>query len=839
MAWRLALRGLDWRFSGLRLLLVCLVLGTAALSAIGTLTGAIDRELTTRGASMLGGDVEFAVASRPASRAEYAEIARNGRVSAGVRMQAMVRKTGAEDTAVPVELKAVDSRWPLYDRFTLADGKPARAPSGDTAWIAPGLADRLGLKPGDHVEVGNTVLVVGGVIGEEPDGLGEGFALGPTMIVSGEALTRSGLVATGTMARWKYRVALPTNASPQAAVTAFKAAFPTSGFEFRTRDKASPGLDRFVSRMGQFLLLVALAALAIAGIGIGNGVAGFLDARRGTIATLKILGATSADIARIFALQIGAASLVAIAVGLALGLMLTPLAGLALKGVLPVATGIVFDPAALAIATADGLLIALTFAAPPLLRARTFPAMALMRARIAPLPLPWRAAALPVTIGLAGILALAVLPAPQPLLALGFLGGAAALFVLLAALGAGLTALAARLPHPRGTIARMALANLHRPGAQTPALVVALGFALSAFVLLAGVETSLDGNIARRVPARAPDYFVLDVPRAREGEFRTLVTGIAPGATVRTVPALRGSILAYGPADHITRVADLKAIPDDAWALRGDRGLTYADSIPEGNVITAGHWWPRGYAGPPLVSVDEGLAHTLGLHLGDRLTISLLGVERSATIASLRRIDWDSFGFNYVLVFSPNAIADAPHNLAATIELPGAGKRPEVRRAILSSLVRALPASSVIEVGPVLGEARRLLGEVGAAVLAAASVAVLAGLAVLAGAIAAQRARRQYDTVILRVLGASRSQLLVLVLAEYGLLSAILAVVALMLGTATAWAVIYWLFDFAWLPDWSRIVGVLALGLVLVIALALGGSYPVLRTRPARALREL
>jgi putative ABC transport system permease protein len=218
------------------------------------------------------------------------------------------------------------------------------------------------------------------------------------------------------------------------------------------------------------------------------------------------------------------------------------------------------------------------------------------------------------------------------------------------------------------------------------------------------------------------------------------------------------------------------------------------------------------------------------------LTISLLGVERSATIASFRRIDWDLFGFN-LRVFSPNAIADAPHNLAATIELPGAGKRPEVRRAILSSLVRALPASSVIEVGPVL-EARRLLGEVGAAVLAAASVAVLAGLAVLAGAIAAQRATAIRYRHPART-GASRSQLLVLVLAEYGLLSAILAVVALILGTATAWAVIYWLFDFAWLPDWSRIAGVLALGLVLVIALALGGSYPVLRTRPARALREL
>ncbi len=843
MAWRIARRGLDWRFGGLRLLVVCLVLGSAALAAIGTLTGAIDHELTARGAQLLGGDAEFSVAARPASAGEYAAIARFGTVSGGVRLQAMAQKRGGDGSAVPVELKAVDARWPLYGVFTLVGPggtvRRAGAPTGLTAWIAPGVADRLGVVPGDRLRIGGADLTVGGVIADEPDRLGEGFAFGPTVIIGTAALDQTGLITAGTLARWKYRVQMPPGAVPQTAISAFKTAFPASGFTYRDRDRASPGLDRFVSRMGQFLALVALAALAIAGIGIGNGVTGFLQARSGTIATLKILGATSGDIARVFGLQIVVASVVAIALGLGLALIATPLIALALRGVLPVAAGVVVDPAALAQAAAFGLLIALTCAAPPLVRAKAWPAMALLRAPIAPLPLLWRALVVPVGGGLAGIVALAVLPAAQPWLALGFLGGAAAVFALLGALGWGLTRLAAALPRPRGMIARMALANLHRPGAQTPALVVALGFALAAFVVLAGVETSLDGNIARRVPARAPDYFVLDVPTGSEAALRASVARLAPGAAIRTVPAMRGTILAYGPAGRMTRVADLKTIGDDAWALRGDRGLTFADAVPPGNVLTAGAWWPRGYAGPPLVSVDERFAKALDLHPGDRLTIALLGVERTATIASLRRIDWDSFGFNYVLVFSPNAIADAPHNLAATIELPPQTRTAPVRRAILSALVRALPASSVIEVGPVLAQARDILAQVSAAVLAAASVAVLAGLAVLAGAIAAQRASRQYDTVILRVLGASGRHLLALVLAEYGLLAALLGLVALLLGSAIAWGVVVLLFEFAWLPDWRWIGGVLALGLALVMALALGGSWSVLRTRPARVLREL
>lgn len=839
-AWKLARRGLDWRFRGLRLLIVCLVLGTAALSAIGTLTGAIERELAARGQVLLGGDVSVVIPQRAASADELAAFRSFGPISAGMRMQAMARRDeGGEVVATPIALKQVDGLWPLYGTFTLKDGRTARAPKGMEAWIDPGVGERLGLKPGDRFAIGQARLTVGGVIANEPDKLSEGFSLGPTVIVGKAALDASGLVQPGSMVRARYSIRLPASDDPKAVEAAIKTRFPDAALGTRTRLAASPGLDRFVGRMGQFLLLVALAALAIAGIGIGNGVSSYLEARRGSIATLKVLGATSGDIARIFLLQISATALLSVLAGLAIGLAVTPLLGIALAGLLPVAPGFVFDAGALVRAAIFGLLIALTFAAPPLVRAREFPAMALMRARVAPLAGRWRPLVLPVGAGLAGIVALAVLTAPQKLLAAGFLGGAAVLFVLLLALGRGVTWLAAHAPRPRATTLRLALANLHRPGAQTGPLVVALGFGLAAFVLIAAIETSLDGNIARRVPSRAPDYFVLDVPHTQAAMFEAVVHKAAPGADIRTVPALRGSILAFGPKDHMTVVADMAKIPDDAWALRGDRGLTYSAEVPEGNTVTEGTWWPSDYTGEPLVSVDESLAHAVGLHPGDYVRFTFLGVERTAKVASLRRIDWDSLGFNYVLVFSPNTLEDAPHNLAATIELPPAEKTDAVKAAILSSLVRRFPSSSVIEVGPVLGQARTILSQMSTAVLAAASVAILAGLAVLAGAIAAAREARQYDSVILRVLGASRRQLLTVLLSEYALLVSVTALIALALGMGTAWLVVRQLFDFEWMPGWPRVLGVLALGAGLVLVLAVTGSLGVLRSRPARVLREL
>jgi len=830
-AWRIARRDLNARFRGLRLLLVCIFLGTAALAAIGTLTAAIERELANRGQELLGGDLEVEVWQRDLSDEEKAALSEYGEISGGTRMQAMASTPYA---AAPIELKAVDAKWPLYGTLTLKDGRSVGAPTAGEAWLGQGALDRLDIAVGDRFRVGTAELVAAGVIDNEPDRLSEGFQLGPTVIVAEEYPLRAGLIAPGTLYESKYRVAFSGTDDPADVAEALEARFPNAGLDFRTRDRASPGADRFVRNMSDFLTLVGLAALVIAGIGIGGGVASYLDARRNSIATLKVLGASSRDIVRIYGLQVGAAALVGSIAGIATGVLVTPLLGAALQGLLPVETGFVIEPAPLALAAAYGLLVAFAFAATPLLRARAFPAMALMRARVTPLARDWRALAW-TGAGIAAICALALLTTSQPMLSGGFLIGAGGALIALALIGLAIRIAAKRAPRTTNPLLRAAVANLHRPGAPTGALVTALGFGLAAFVLLAAIQSAIDGNIQQRVPREAPDYFVLDIPRDGESDFRALVTGLDPNASIRTVPALRGSVLAYGSEGNMTRVADLEEIPEGAWVLRGERGLTYSDSLPPGNSLVEGEWWNEGYDGEPLVSVEADFARAIDLKPGDYLTIGVLGIERDVRVANLRVIDWESMGFNYALVFSGNAISDAPHNLAATIELSDKSVSGE----LLRQMVARFPSSSMIEIGQVLVEARTILEQVGAATLAAASVAVLAGLAVLMGAIAAARASRTYDTVVLRVLGASRRQVLGMQLAEYGLLALLLAVVALALGSTLAWFVITELFEFDWLPNWRQVLGVLGIGLVLVLGFALGGSLPLLKAKPAQALREL
>jgi putative ABC transport system permease protein len=831
MAWRIARRDLNARFKGLRLLLVCLFLGTAALAAIGTLTGAIERELANRGQELLGGDLEIEIWQRDLSDEERSALTEYGEISGGVRMQAMAN---TPDAAAPVGLKSVDENWPLYGTLTLKDGRSVGAPAQGEAWLGQGAIDRLGIEIGDRFRIGTQDVRAAGIINIEPDKLSEGFQLGPTVIVSRELPALAGLTAPGALYETKYRVAFSANQDPDSVREALEEQFPEAGFRYRTRDRASPGADRFVGRMGEFLTLVGLAALVIAGIGIGGGVSSYLEARRQSIATLKVLGASSRDIARIYALQIGAAAIMGAVAGLAVGIAVTPLLSAALQGLLPVQGGVVFEPMALLLAASFGLLVALIFAAPPLIRARSFPAMALMRARVAPLnsdkqAMPW------VFGGLVAIVGLVIVTSNDAYIALMFLGGAAAVFGILALLGIGIRKMAERAPRANNPLLRAAIANLHRPGSSTSALVTALGFGLAAFVLIAAIQSSINGNIERSIPREAPDYFILDIPRDRAEEFEALVNDVDPEAEIRMVPTMRGAILAYGPRDNMVRVSELEEIPDGAWPLRGERGLTYADEVPEGNSLVEGEWWTAGEGNEPQVSVDAEFAEAIDLEIGDYITVGILGVERTARVANLRQLDWENMSFNFVLVFSRSAIEDAPHNLTSTVELAGG----EPSAALLQRMVREFPSSSVIEIGQVLGEARTILTQVGVATFAAASVAVLAGLAVLMGAIAAARAARTYDTVVIRVLGASRRQVMAMQLAEYGVLALLLAGVALALGSAVGWLVITELFEFDWLPDWTEILAVLGLGIALVLGFALVGSLPLLRAKPAQALREL
>ncbi|OWK32443.1 ABC transporter permease [Sphingomonas mucosissima] len=824
-AWRLAIRDLRAGGRGLWLLLICLFLGTAALAGIGSLSSSITAALDAQSRQLLGGDLELRVSQRRPSVEESAAFAAYGRTSESVAVNTMAQSRGGASTLI--NLRAVDRNWPLIGALELKPGALAPRPTGRNVAIAAALADRLNLRVGDQIRIGAAPMRIIGVIATEPDTLG--FSFGPTALVDMDGLEATQVIQPGSLYQSRTRILLRSGFDPGRAGEALVRRYPSAGWAVRTPQDAAGNVKRSIDQLGQFLLLVGLAALAIGGIGIGSGVSAYLERKGRMIATLKVLGARSGTIAAVFLLQIGLVAGVAVTTGLALGAAVPWIVGALAGSALPIPPRLSLYPAPLLVAAGLSLLVALLFSLPALARARAVPTASLLRDSLSPAHRPSAPVLAAMACILAALVALAVLTASDRTIAAGFVAATGLLVLLLWLLGVALRRLLARLPRPRRPLVRLALTNLYRPGVQTDRLVVALGLGFSLFVALAAINTSLSNELASTAPAKAPRFFAIDVQPEDEATFRSAVRRGAPGATIEAVPSLRGSIVALKGQ----RVVDMKTLPEGAWILRGDRTITWSATVPPRNEVVEGKWWPADYKGPPLISLEDRAAKLLGLKVGDALTVAVLGVEVPARIAALRKVDWQGLGLNFALVFSPGYIEEAPHSLLASVYAP-----PARDGAIASQVAEALPSVTMLRTGDVIGQVSELLGRIALAIRAAAAVTVAAGIVVLIGAVTASGQARRYDTVVLKLLGGSRRQLLAGQAIEYGLLALLLAVVALLLGTTAGWYVVTRVLELQWAPDPFAIATTLGVLVVTTIGVGMASSLPALRATPASGLRS-
>ncbi len=844
IALRFARRELRGGLKGFRIFLACLALGVAAIAAVGSLAAAIVTGLERDGRSILGGDVELRLVLRPASPAELDWLTARAEVSQVVQTRAMAHAV-ANDRRTLVELKAVDAAYPLYGRAVLAagPGAPSEAPLSLDDALASGadglpgavadpiLLQRLALQPGDRLRVGTQDFVLRAALQREPDRGSAGLTLGPKLLVSRAALEETGLVTEGSLLFYFYRLKLPPGSDTAAFVTEMKAAFPEAGWRVLDWRNGNPGLRQFVDRIGLFLVLVGLTALLVGGVGVANAVKSYLDGKTVTIAILKCLGAPGQVIFQTYLVQILVLALGGIAIGLALGAVAPVALAALLEDVLPVPIAVGFYPGPLLLALLYGLLTALAFALWPLARAREVSPAGLFRAAAAP-PGGWprRGYILATGAMFLALAAIAVLTTAAQDFALGFVLGAAASLVLLRLLAVGITRAARRAGRPRIAAVRLALASICRPGAATPGIVLSLGLGLSLLVTVALIQGNMNAEIGGRMPEEVPAFFFIDIQSDQVAAFDEVVTAVPGASGLDRVPMLRGRISAANgvPADELT-VAE-----DQRWVLRGDRGITYAAAPPENTEIVEGEWWPADYDGPPLISMEVDAARGLGLAVGDSLTVNVLGRDVTGTIANLREVDWSSLGINFVMIYSPGLLSAAPHTHLATVHAEGAAEE-----ALFRDVTDAFPNVSVVRVKEALQEVNRLLAQVAMAVRSAAGITLLAGILVLAGAIVAGRRTRLREAAILKVLGATRADVLRAMIVEYAILGLATAVVGGLVGWIAAWVVITQVMG----AEWVMLPGTLlltALGaMALTVLLGLAGTWQILSQRPARVLREI
>ncbi|MHC8510121.1 MAG: ABC transporter permease [Rhodospirillales bacterium] len=836
LAFAIARRELRGGLKGFRIFLACLALGVAAVAGVGSLAAAINGGLRADGQTLLGGDVSLRTTHKPITAEQRAWLdAKTERLAATVEMRANAFSVKDNGRRL-VELKAVDGAYPLFGAIELTGAEnlhSALARSGGVWGAAAhrGLTERLGLNIGDAVRVGELNVEIRALIDKEPDRGTQAFNFGPRLMIALAALPETELIRPGSVVRYFYRAELPGELAPGALREAAAVDWPEAGWRTRDLENAAPSIQRFVDRVGAFMIIVGLTALLVGGVGVGNAVRTFLQSKTAVIATLKCLGAPSRLIFQVYLVQVGVIALLGIAIGLLAG-VLAPLAALSVLGEsLPVRGRFSVYPEPLVTAAVFGVLVTLVFSLWPLARARTISGGALFRDAAAPAGrFPgWKAAG--TVTALAALLSvLAVVTSAEPWLAVRFAVGAGAALLIFWVLALAVVRAARAAPRARNALLRLAIANLHRPGAATAGVVMSLGMGLTVLAAVAMLEDNLNTELSETLRGEAPGYYFIDLQPDQLAPFQRIAEQAPYDVRIETVPMLRGRITALKGVP----VSEITPPPDEAWILQGDRGVTWtAGPPPDLDKIIRGDWWPEDYAGPQLVSFDAEAAEAFGLDIGDTLTVSILGRSIEARIANWRQIDWNDLGINFVMVFSPGVLQSAPGGHIATAYL-------DEQNELLfeDAVVRALPNVSAIRVKEVLSDVQVILGKIALAIRVIATAAVAAGILVLAGAAAAGRQQRIYDSVVMKVLGATRRDLALAYALEYGALGLVTAAIAAVLGGAASWFVITQVMGAAWTVSAGTAAWALGPALLVIISAGMAGVWPALNRKAAPLLRN-
>jgi len=839
MAWR-ETRGATRHFA---VLFGCVALGVAALVSVGTFATNLDRTLTREARTLTGGDLELRSTQPldPAARAALDELLRTGAVVTTVREMVAMARTPARGATLLVELKAVESAYPLYGRIETAPPQPLDtllADRGDSggAVVEARLLERLGIAVGDPLEIGSARFTVTGVLVREPDRSAGLVTLGPRMVVAAHSLERTGLLQIGSRVRYRTLARLPSEMTARAAAEELARAIGDPTIRIAAFDESQPGLRRFFSQLATYLGLVGLASLLVGGVGIASSVATFLRRQLATIAILKCLGAGSRVLLATYLIQTLTLALVGSLAGAGLGLAAQPLLVRALAPFAPFAVEVRWDVGTLARGLALGLLAALLCALWPLLAVRAVPPSLILRRDVD--TSAWRArrpwaAALPILTGLA---ALAIWQAGSLRMGGIFAGAALAALAILFGLSRAVVKLARWVPRARGLAWRQGLAGLDRPGGHTVRVVVALGLGVMLLVAIALLEANLGRQLAYEQKRDAPAFFFIDVQPDQREPFSRLVGDVTGGAAPTMTPIVRARLAAIDGTPVTRELIDRRKreTPDKIWYLTREYMLTWSAAPPPANALTRGRWWTADEASSrPRVSVDDEAAKYFGVRVGGTLTFDVQGVPVEAEVMNLRKVDWQSLTTNFFMVLSPGALDGAPTIYLATARVPA-----DLETRLQDCVVAAFPNVTAIPLRGVLERVSEVLGQISFAVRFMALFSIAAGLVVMAGALAATRYQRLYESVILKTLGATRWAIARAFAVEYACLGAAAGLGGTVLAAVLAWIVLRFVLDTPWTLEPEPLVLGVVLTTLVSLAVGLLATVRLLGRKPLSVLRQ-
>jgi putative ABC transport system permease protein len=842
----LALRESRYGFRRVGVYMASITLGVAALVSIHSFRDDFSRAVQEDADILMGANARFADDKPigPEVQTVIDSLRSAGVESARVTTASSMILAPSSDVVRLLQVRALDQGYPYYgDVATEPAGVWGAHLESGKVLVDPAVLTQLRVSIGDSLVVGTARLVIAGTVDDLPTDVAFQAAIGPRIHISQESMELAGLIGFGSLARYEVYLRLPDQNERGALRDRYGEVLLAAGVSYRLAEEQAQSLANGVRFLGRFLALVGLAALLLGGVGVASAIHVYIRERRPGIAILRCIGAGQSTAFLAYLIQAACLGLLGASGGVVLGVVLQEVMPIVLAGVLPVDVNTRLSLPSIAAGLGIGVWVAVVFALIPLLQVRDVPPLAAIRQDFEArrrFDLPRLAAYL---ILAASVLLLCALEAPEPEMGVGFALGLAVAGGTIAAVGLGLTHLTRRFFPARASYpVRQGVSNLFRPQNQTVSVTLALGFGAFVIGMILQVEASLRDDLTMSAGDGQANLLLFDI---QTDQLAGILELVGEDAQADASPLVTGRVAQINriSVDSLRANLDPERRPD-AWAVRREYRNTYRATLGRAETLISGQWWDGtpgredgtrvDYGRLPRVSLEQDVAESLRVGLGDTIAWDISGTQIETVITSLRRVDWARLEPNFFAIFEPGVLDDAPQNILLVARIPSDEERARVQR----DLVGVFPNVSALDFSRVQEAIESVLSRVRQAVAFLGGFSALAGIIVLTGALATSRMQRLREGALLKTLGARRNQVMTVLFAEYLALGSIATASGLLLAIGASAIVVPQVFEIDYTVRLGS-VGVIWLVVVsLTVLTGLVGSRDLLRRPPLPVLRE-
>lgn len=835
---QMALRELRASWRRLLFFFLCIAIGVGSIVALRSMIQNVSRAVAAEARTLLTADVQLDT-NRPWSEETLAVIDRIARPplvearTETIESATMIRPASAQrEGAMMIELKGIEPPFPLVGEFVLSNGErfDYSLIANNGAVVSRSLLERLSLALGDEVKIGDSTFQIRGSFEQEPGG-GSGFRLGPRVFIERAALDRAGLTGFGSRARRKI-LFTTRQGDMETLVKQLRAEMENNLVNVRSYKDSQENLNEQFSRAEDFLSLTGLVILVLGGIGISNVTRVFIEQKKKTIAVLKCLGGTGGKITAVYLAQVLALGLAGSLLGVALARGALYLVSVYFAESLPSNMDYGLQAGAVAQGLGVGMIISILFSALPLLRIRNIKPNVLLRdeagAARRSFDLLRSATGLAVLVGLIVVVSW---QAGSLRVGIFFLVGLAVTALVLHLAATLLISLVRRTKRFSSFALRQAINSLYRPGNQTRVIVMVVGLGVFLVVAIQSLQSNLvrEFDIGRN--GSLPSMFLIDIQKDQEEGVKEIVAQ-ATGEPPVLVPTIRARIAAVNGREVDFQQADMRR---ERGLLGREYVVTYRPRLEANEAIIAGEFWDSGPAAEPEISIEEGMRGMAGLDIGGTITFDIQGRKVTARVTNIRRVDWRNSRTGFMVVFRPGALESAPQMMIGAINAPASEiERSRFQRALLDKY----PNISIIDVTDIIRAVKRITDNVTLAVTFIGAFVFLSGALILIGSIAMTKFQRIYEVAVLKTLGAKRKTLLLILLAEYGLLGLVAGLIGSLAAIGLSYATSRFVFDISWsFTPAINLSGIFA-SIVLVTVVGALSTLDVLSRKPLGILRS-